>query len=319
MEIVITGSIAFDYLMSFPGKFSEHFIPEKLDKISVSFLVNTLNKRQGGCGANIAYSLALLEEKPLLVGAVGEDFGPYNLFLKKAGVDISGIKQFENVYTASFFANTDQDNNQICSFYTGAMQFAKKVSLKGYHLKVDDLVIVSPNDPEAMMMYTNECRHLKVPFIFDPSQQIARLTGKELIQGSQGSKILILNEYELEMFLKKSGFRELDLLTLTEVLVITLGDQGSVIKTRDKEIDIPVARPERVLDPTGVGDGFRAGMMKGIIHGFSWETVGRMGSLAATYVLETESPQKHHYTLQSFSQRYLETFGNSEEIRRFIR
>jgi len=305
--------------MSFPGKFSEHFIPEKLDKISVSFLVDTLNKRRGGCGANIAYSLALLEEQPLLVGAVGEDFGPYGLSLEKAGVDTSGIQQFDHVYTASFFANTDQDNNQICSFYTGAMQFAEKISLNDYHLKPDDLVIISPNDPKAMMMYTNECCHLEIPFIFDPSQQIARLTGKDLIQGSRGSKILVLNEYELEMFLKKTGFQELDLLTLTEVLVITMGDHGSVIKTRDKEIDIPVVKPKRVLDPTGVGDGFRAGMMKGIVHGFSWEVVGCMGSLAATYVLETEGPQKHHYTLQSFSQRYLETFGDSEEIRRLIK
>jgi len=314
MKLFVTGSIAFDYLMSFPGKFSDHFLADKLDSISVSFLVDSLNKRRGGCAANIAYNFSLLGESPLLVGTAGKDFEEYRVALKKAGVDISGIKIIEEEYTASFFANSDQDGNQIASFYPGAMKFAKDISLKELGLNRETLVIISPNDPQAMVKYTKECQGMRIPFIYDPGQQIVVLSGDVLRDGIRGAKVFILNDYEFEMFRKKTNLGIEKILELSEIVIVTRGGEGSVIHTKESEIEIPVVPPVQVLDPTGVGDAYRAGFVKGLVHGFSLETAGRMGSLAATYVLETEGPQSHSYNLKEFVERYYQVFGESKEV-----
>jgi adenosine kinase len=321
LKIVVTGSIAFDTLMQFPGKFSEQFIADKLDTISVSFLVDTMRKQRGGCGPNIAYSLALLGEKPLLVATAGMDFAEYRGVLNGAGVDTSGVKEIADVYTASFFANTDQAGNQICSFYTGAMRFAKEHSLKPFLAGAgkDALVIVSPNDPEAMIRYPRECRESGTRFIFDPGQQIARLPGEDLASGARGAAVLILNEYEFELLKKKTGMDQASLFSLAETIIVTLGGKGAEIRRKDGIVRIPTAKPKTVSDPTGVGDAFRSGLLKGMSLGFSWETAGRMGSLSAVYVLETDGPQNHHYTLPEFVRRYRENFGESEEIDRLVR
>lgn len=317
MKPLITGSIAFDYLMSFPGKFSEHLLADQLQNISVSFLVDKLNRRRGGCAGNIAYTLALLEEKPVLVGAVGSDFSDYGEALAATGVDLSGVLTREDVFTASFFCNTDSDNNQIASFYTGAMQFAREISLADLNVK-EGLAIISPNDPEAMSRHAEECRALNIPFVYDPSQQIARLDGKALVESAKGAKILIVNEYELAMFKKKTGLDDAGLKTLAEIVIVTLGEKGAEIRLPDRDVRIPVAPPEQILDPTGVGDAFRAGLMKGLASGLSWETAGRIGSLAATYVLETDGPQSHAYALGEFVSRYEEVFGPCAEIRALL-
>ena len=317
MKLLVTGSIAFDYLMSFPGHFSEHFVKDKLDKVSLSFLVEQMNKQKGGCAANIAYTLGLLGERPLLVGAVGQDFAEYRQWLEKAGVDTGAAREFPNVYTASFFANTDLDQNQICSFYTGAMQFAREITLKDW-ADEEDWVIISPNDPAAMAKYADECREICLSFIYDPSQQIARLSGDDLIHGAKGSEILIVNEYEREMFLQKTGMQEADLFSLTRTLIVTLGDKGACIYHDGKEINIPVAIPKAIQDPTGVGDAFRSGLLKGLANSLSFETSGRLGSLSAAYVLETEGPQCHTFTLKEFITRYKETFGDSLEIEKLV-
>jgi len=319
LKIVVTGSIAFDYLMSFPGNFSEHFLPDQLDKISVSFLVDSLARRNGGCAANISYSLALLGERPTLFGTVGKDFKDYGAFLKNVGVDTSKIHAVENEYTASFFANTDQKGNQIASFYTGAMQHAKELSIRNISGEPIDLLIISPNDPKAMINYVKECKEMAIPYIFDPSQQIVRLTGEELKYGTEGAKILILNDYELEMFKKKTGVYDDHLLYLVEVVIVTHGEDGSVIRTGNKTFRIPVVPPRQTLDPTGVGDAYRAGLIKGLINRLSWESIGRMGSLAAAYVLETEGPQNHQYDLRRFVDRYCSVFGESEEVRELVK
>lgn len=311
MKVVLSGSIAFDYLMSFPGKFSDHFMPDKLDRISVSFLVDSLKKQKGGCAANIAYSLALLEESPLLLGAVGEDFSEYRGQLEEAGVNTAGAVEFSKTYTASFFANTDQSGNQISSFYTGAMQYAKALSVREWVSDPkESLVVVSPNDPEAMKKHTLECQDLGVPYIYDPSQQIVRLEGKTLKECADGAKILIFNEYELELFKKKTGLNEKDLLGLAETVIVTLGDQGSVIYTDKEKVEVPVARPDQINDPTGVGDAFRAGLIKGLILGLPWEDTGRIASMAAAYVLETDGPQNHHYSWEQFKERYHSVFSD---------
>ena len=317
MKLLITGSIAFDYLMSFPGKFSEHLLADQLQNLSVSFLVDSLNRRRGGCAGNIAYTLALLEEKPVLVGAVGSDFKGYGEALACAGVDLSGVHTCDDVFTASFFCNTDSDNNQIASFYTGAMQHAREISLADLKVK-EGLAIISPNDPEAMSRHAAECRTLGIPFVYDPSQQIARLDGKTLAESAKGAKILIVNEYELAMFKKKTGLDDAGLKTLAEIVIVTLGERGAEIRLPDRDVLIPVAPPEQILDPTGVGDAFRSGLMKGLSNGLSWETAGRIGSLAATYVLETDGPQSHKYTLREFIGRFEDLFGPSDEIRSLL-
>ncbi|MFC1502724.1 carbohydrate kinase family protein [bacterium] len=315
MNVIVTGSIAFDYLMSFNGRFSEHFLPDKLDSISVSFLVDSLKKRRGGCAAN----LALLGEKPLLVGAVGKDFTEYGEALKKIGVDISGLLERPDEYTASFFANSDSNGNQIASFYTGAMKHAKNISVKRLWDQNTVMAIVAPDDPDAMRNHVLGLREIDASYIYDPGQQIVLLSGEDLKDGTQGAKMLILNDYELEMFKNKTGLKkDEDILEWVPTIIVTLGEKGSKIITGTEKYHIPIASPREVLDPTGVGDAYRAGLIKGMVHGLSWETAGRMGSLAAAYVLETDGPQNHTYTIQTFVQRYRQLFGESDEIGRLL-
>ncbi len=329
MSIVVTGSIAYDYIMSFPGYFREHILPEKIESLSVSFLVDSMHKRRGGCAPNIAYSLALLGERPRVMGIVGQDFAEYRAWLEEQGIDTSMIKEIEGEFTASYFVSTDQENNQIASFYTGAMAQAHTLSFKDQDYSTIKIAIISPNDPRAMVQYARECQDLGIPYIYDPSQQIVRLSGEELREGVRGARMLVLNEYEYEMFRKKTGLSEAEILTLTPTIVVTRGERGSTVITLDcepedliglpdasglKVIDVSAVPPRCVSDPTGVGDAYRAGVIKGLVRGYSWETIGRLASLAATYVIETHGPQSHRYTLSEFVARYREHFGPTDEL-----
>jgi adenosine kinase len=307
MRIVVTGSIAYDYLMSFPGSFPEHFLPEHIDRVSLSFLVDSMEKRRGGCAPNIAYTLALLGERPAIMGAAGQDFGEYRAWLEGVGVDTSLIKEVRDKFTASFFCSTDRHNNQIASFYTGAMASSAELSFRD--AGACDLAIISPNDPAAMGKYAEECRTLGIPFIYDPGQQCARSSGEELRAGLLGSKILICNDYEFELIRQKTGMHEADVLATSEALVITRGEKGSSILLKDGRIDVPAVPPERQADPTGVGDAFRGGFMKGLALGADYETCGRLGSVAATYALEHLGGQSHAYTWEGFLARYVDHFG----------
>jgi adenosine kinase len=329
MSIVVTGSIAYDYIMSFPGCFRDHILPERIESLSVSFLVDSMHKRRGGCAPNIAYSLALLAERPKVMGTVGQDFAEYRAWLEEQGIDTSAIKEIEGEFTASFFVSTDQENNQIASFYTGAMAQAHTLSFKDQDYSTIDVAIISPNDPQAMVQYARECHDLDIPYIYDPSQQIVRLSGEELREGVRGARMLVLNEYEYEMFQKKTGLSEAEILTLAKTIVVTRGERGSTVITlgcepeeltglpdasRLRVIDVPAVPPQCILDPTGVGDAYRAGVIKGLVCGYSWETIGRLASLAATYAIETHGPQSHRYTLSEFVARYREHFGQAEEL-----
>jgi adenosine kinase len=307
MKIVITGSIAYDYLMSFPGKFTEHFLPEHMDRLSLSFLVDTMDKRRGGCAPNIAYTLALLGERPLLMATAGEDFGEYRQWLDAAGVDTSLVRQVSGKFTASFFCSTDQANNQIASFYTGAMADAGQLSFRG--VAECGLAIISPNDPGAMVQYAEECRTLGIPYIFDPGQQCARMSGEELKDGVVGAHMVICNDYEFELLRQKTGLREDDVLKQASVLVITRGEGGSSVYTSESRADVPAVTPRRIVDPTGVGDAYRGGLMKGIALGLPSQVCARMGSVAATYALEHLGGQSHAYTWREFRQRYEDHFG----------
>ena len=308
MKMIVTGSIAYDYLMSFPGKFTEHFLPEHMHRVSLSFLVDSMDKRRGGCAPNIAYTLALLGERPFLMGTAGEDFGDYRQWLEAAGVDTSLCKQVNGKFTASFFCSTDTENNQIASFYTGAMANAGELSFR----TAGDakLAIISPNDPGAMVQYAEECRTLGIPYIFDPGQQCARMSGDELRDGLVGAHILIANDYEFELIRQKTGMGEGEVLTHTGSLIITRGENGSsVFGKGGARVDVPAVQPHRIVDPTGVGDAFRGGLMKGFAMGLSADLAARIGSVAATYCLEHLGGTYHSYTWDEFTQRYEKHFG----------
>lgn len=319
MNIVVTGSVAFDYIMSFPGRFTDHLLPDRLDRISLSFLVDDMRKVYGGCAPNIAYSLALLGERPRLMATAGQDGVEYRDWLARNGVDTSLLHICQDCYTASFFVSTDLDQNQIASFYTGAMARARELSFHSVVSGVDDsakpdIAIISPNDPQAMRRYARECQELHIAYIYDPSQQVARVSGDELLEGLTGAAVLILNDYEYGILQKKTELDEPQLLARVPTIVVTLGENGSRIVTRDGAFDVPVARPNAVLEPTGVGDAYRAGLIKGIVHGYPWPVAGRVAALAAAYVIEHPGPQPRPYTLREFVARYRENFGNTPEL-----
>jgi adenosine kinase len=306
MKIVVTGSIAFDYLMSFPGAFTEHFLPEHMHRVSLSFLVDTMDKRRGGCAPNIAYTLALLGERPLLMATAGEDFGDYREWLEAAGIDTTYVRQVPGKFTASFFCSTDQHNNQIASFYTGAMAHAGELSFRD----VPDcgMAIVSPNDPGAMIQYADECRALGIRYIFDPGQQCARMSGNELKEGLVGATVLVCNDYEFELLRQKTGMSEADVLASCETLIVTRGEHGSSVYSEGRRTDVPAVTPRRIVDPTGVGDAYRGGLLRGMALNLSYPVSAQIGSVAAAYALEHLGGQAHAYTWREFKQRYHEHF-----------
>src|SRR3954465_3155156 len=307
MNIVVTGSIAFDYLMSFPGKFTEHFLPEHMSRVSLSFLVDSMDKRRGGCAPNIAYTLALLGERPRLMATAGQDFNDYRRWLETAHVDTSLVREVEGKFTASFFCSTDRDSNQIASFYTGAMANAGELSFRD----VPDcgLAIISPNDPGAMLQYAEECRTLGIPYIWAPGQQGARGGGDQPQDGMAGGTIVICNDYELELIRQKTGLDEQAILVHSGALIVTRGEQGCTIFERSRQTAVAAVPPHRLVDPTGVGDAFRGGFLKGMAVGADLETCGRLGSVAATYALEHLGGQSHDYRWDEFRERYEARFG----------
>lgn len=309
MNIILTGSVAFDYLMTFPGFFKEHFIPEKLEHISLSFLVDSMVRRRGGISPNIAYTLALLGGKPRVMATVGEDFAEYRAFLEKVGVDTTLMKVIPGDFTASFFANTDQSNAQIASFYPGAMDHAGQLSFHDVDDK-PDLVVISPNAPDAMVQYPQECNDLGIPYLYDPSQQIPRMMGVDLRKGVEGAHALMVNDYEFELIKKHTEMSETEILGDRRFTVITRGEDGASIYTDGEEYRTPVVSPKQIADPTGVGDAFRGGFLTGVSHDLDWEICGKIGALAATYCLETSGPQEHDYTPKEFVARFREHFDD---------
>jgi adenosine kinase len=314
MEIVLTGSIAFDYLMKFPGYFQDHILPDRLECLSLSFLVESMVRQPGGIGPNIAYTLALLGERPRLFATAGEDFAEFKELLESRGVDTSGIKLFEGEFTASFFANTDLANSQIASFYPGAMAHAADMSLDELPGKRPDLVLISPNDPQAMVRYVRECKQSGIPYIYDPSQQIPRLSDEELKEGLDGSLALFVNKYELGMIQKRTGLSEQEIREGSQFSVVTLGEEGSIIYWREKELEIPIVAPNQITDPTGVGDAFRGGFLSGYARGWDLETCGRMGAVAAAFCLEQEGPQGHSFSPGEFVSRFRQHFDDHGKL-----
>ena len=309
MKIVVSGSIAYDYLMTFPGRFTDQIIPDKLSRLSVSFLVDEMVRQRGGTAANIAYSLKLLGGDPILLGTVGQDFGDYAAWLRENGIRTDHIVEIPHKFTASFFVSTDEDQNQIANFYAGAMTDCREISLADRGLTGADVVIISPNDPQAMLNYTDECRDLGIPFAYDPSQQTARLSGEDLRASIPGACWLMVNDYELAVIEEKTGWGKERILQEVDTLIVTEGRAGSFICHKGQEIRIPVAPPLTVAEPTGVGDAYRGAFFAAHSAGLAVDVCGRVGALCATYVLEQVGTTNHRFTRQEFAQRYRHAFG----------
>lgn len=313
MDIVLTGSVAFDYLMKFPGYFRDHILPDKLDHISLSFLVESMTHLRGGTAPNIAYTLALLGGRPRIMATVGEDFSEYRAWLESQGVDTQAMKVIPGVSTASFFCNTDRSNAQIASFYPGAMAYAADLSFKDLAER-PDLVMISPNDPVAMTQYAAECCSLGIPYLYDPSQQLARLSTQDVRQGIEDAHALFVNDYEFGLIENMTGMTLQEVLGHVHFLVITCGEQGAQIYVEGQTFSIPIVPASEVVDPTGVGDAFRGGFLTGYSRGWDWTLCGQMGALAATYCLERSGPQGHSYTPVEFVTRFRQYFDDEGRL-----
>jgi adenosine kinase len=314
MRQVVAGSIATDHLMVFPGRFTEQLIEGKLDKVSLSFLVDELKIHRGGVAANIAFGMARLGLRPVLVGAVGADFADYRQWLDAHQVDTQHVHVSETLHTARFLCTTDADNNQIASFYAGAMNEARHIDLARTLRAVGDveIVLISPDDPAAMVRHTRACRDGGVPFAADPSQQIARMPGTDLRELVDGARYLFTNEYERDLLIRKTGWPADQLLNRVEAWVTTTGPKGVVIESpAGPSLSVAAAALGQTADPTGAGDAFRAGFLAGIGSGLGQERSAQMGCAMAALVMETTGTQEYQFERAGFLARISESYGAS--------
>jgi adenosine kinase len=323
VRVAVTGSIATDHLMTFPGRFSEQLIPDQLHRVSLSFLVDDLDIRRGGVAANICFGMAQLGLRPALVGAVGSDFADYRSWLDRNGVDTGSVHVSQERHTARFLCTTDLDRNQIASFYPGAMSEAREIELRPVAERLGglDLVVVSPNDPAAMLRHTEEARERGVPFVADPSQQLARMDGADIRKLIDGAAWLFTNDYEAELLEHKTGWSSDEVLGRVGVWVMTRGKDGCDIRVSGEATTrVAVAQELRILDPTGVGDAFRAGFLAGVAWELSAQRCAEVGSMLATYVIETVGTQEYDLDAATFLKRFAEAYGDdaADEVRRHL-
>ncbi|HKV86927.1 MAG TPA: carbohydrate kinase family protein [Candidatus Dormibacteraeota bacterium] len=306
--VVCTGSIAFDYILSFKGRFKDHILPDKTHILNLSFLVDDLQKRRGGVAGNYAYNLCLLGYPAAILATAGTDAAEYRDWLASLGVDCRALRLLDGELSATGFTTTDMDDNQLTGYYGGAMWKAAMLGLDDGP-PGPDAVIIGPNDPGAMKRLVGECRERSVPFVFDPAHQLPMMAAEDVMDSTRGAWIVIGNDYELELIQQRTG-RDVDgLLELAQIVVTTLGRQGSRIATRDGVVDIPSAKAVREADPTGAGDAYRSGLVAGLLRGLDLDVAGRVASLAATYAVEQVGTIEHGYTRAEFIERYKESFG----------
>ncbi|MFB6632531.1 carbohydrate kinase family protein [Streptomyces sp. NPDC056362] len=312
MRLAVTGSIATDHLMTFPGWFSEQLLADRLDRVSLSFLADNLEVRRGGVAANIAFGLGVLGLRPVLVGAVGADFEPYRVWLKEHGVDTDAVRVSASLHTARFVCTTDRAQNQIATFYAGAMAEAREIDLREVVARTGrlELVLVSPDDPEAMLRHTRTCRDLGIPFAADPSQQLARLGGAEVRELVDGARFLFTNEYETALLLEKSGWTEAEVLRRVTTWVTTHGEAGVRIRGEGRDpLAVPAVEVPAVVDPTGVGDAFRAGFLAATLWGVPERCAAQLGCAVAATVLDYVGTQEYRLHRDSLLDRIRTTYG----------
>lgn len=312
MQIAITGSVATDHLMTFPGLFNDSLMADQLHNVSLSFLVDDLQIRRGGVAANICFGMGVLGQHPILVAAVGHDFSDYQSWLEKHGVNCDHAHVSTKQHTARFMCTTDQEQNQIASFYPGAMSESGELHIENVSNKVGgiDLVLIGADDPSAMLQHSNACKELNIPFIADPSQQLPRLDGPQTVAVVDGATYLFNNEYEATLIEQRTGWSADEVLDHVGVRVTTLGKEGARITSKDGlNIHVPVAAEKSIKDPTGVGDAFRAGFITGLSWGLSLERCAQVGSLLATYVIETIGTQEFTLEPEDFVSRFIDAYG----------
>ena len=312
MKIGVAGSVGLDHLMTFSGKFTDSFVAGSLEKVSLSFLVDSLDVRRGGCAANICYGMGVLGLNPVLIAAVGKDWADYEAWLSRHGVDTSHALISTTLYTAHFMVTTDDDLNQIASFFPGAMSEARNIELGPIMEKTGrfDMVVISPDDPQAMLHHSDVCRKEGIPFAADPSQQMARMSGEEIKLLIDGASYLFLNEYELALAMQKTGWSDREILEHVKIRVVTLGSKGAKVESAAGEfVQVGVPQEKSKTDPTGVGDSFRSGFIAGLAWGLGHERCAQLGSLIATYVIETMGTQEYRFTSAEFLARFDESYG----------
>jgi adenosine kinase len=313
MRIGVAGSVGLDHLMTFSGKFTDSLVAGSLEKVSLSFLVDGLEVRRGGCAANIAFGMANLGLSPILIAAVGKDWADYDAWLSRHGVDTGHVLISKDLYTAHFMVTTDTELNQIASFFPGAMSEARNIELKPIMDKTGllDLIVISPDDPEAMLRHTEVALANNIPVAADPSQQMARMTGEEIKKLIEGATYLFMNEYELALAIQKTGWSDHEILQRVKHRVVTLGSAGARVESIDGEfIKVGCAIEKAKVDPTGVGDSFRSGFVAGLAWGLNHERCAQLGSMIATYVIETMGTQEYRFTSEEFLSRFAQAYGD---------
>mgnify|MGYP000682770943 FL=1 len=313
MRIGVAGSVGLDHLMTFSGKFTDSLVAGSLEKVSLSFLVDGLEVRRGGCAANIAFGMANLGLSPILIAAVGKDWADYDAWLSRHGVDTGHVLISKDLYTAHFMVTTDTELNQIASFFPGAMSEARNIELKPIMDKTGllDLIVISPDDPEAMLRHTEVALANNIPVAADPSQQMARMTGEEIKKLIEGATYLFMNEYELALAIQKTGWSDHEILQRVKYRIVTLGSAGARVESIDGEfIKVGCAIEKAKVDPTGVGDSFRSGFVAGLAWGLNHERCAQLGSMIATYVIETMGTQEYRFTSEEFLSRFAQAYGD---------
>ena len=308
MNIYIAGSIAYDRIMDFPGKFSDYILPDKIHILNVCFNVNGMSEKFGGTAGNIAYSLSLLNEKPLIIATIGKDFQNYFDWLEKHNMPLDGIKIIHEEFTAGAYITTDMSDNQITGFNPGAMKYPSEYKFENTNPE-NSITLIAPGNLQDMIEYADICRQKGIRFICDPGQSLTKWEGQTLRKWLDGSTMLISNDYELEIIMKMTGMDKKGLLDLAETIITTFGEKGSLISTRESDAEIPAAKVNQVVDPTGAGDAYRAGLLKGMAFKRDIIISARMGAITATYAIEKYGTQEHHFTYGDFIERYRSNFG----------
>lgn len=308
MNIYVSGSMAYDRIMDFPGKFSDHILPDKIHILNVCFTVNGMIEKCGGTAGNIAYSLALLDENPIILATIGKDFASYFEWLHKNRISIEGIKIIEGEFTAGAYITTDKSDNQITGFNPGSMKYQSEYNFDGARAG-ETIALLAPGNLQDMIEYAKIYKSKGINYICDPGQSLTAWDGKALAEWIDGSMMLITNDYELELVMKMTGRDKKGLLGLTKTIITTLGEEGSLISTPGSDIKIPIAKVSEVLDPTGAGDAYRAGLLKGLVTGKPIETAARMGAVASAYAIEKYGTQEHQFSFNDFVERYKTNFG----------
>ena len=308
MRTLICGSIAYDTIMVFHDRFKNHILPDRLHILNVAFLVPDLRREFGGCAGNIAYNLGMLGGEPLIMATVGDDYLPYDERLRKLQLPQQHVRKIPNTFTAQAFITTDLDYNQITAFHPGAMNHSHENHVQA--AKDVALGIVAPDGREGMLQHAREFHEAGIPFIFDPGQGLPMFSGDELTRFVEMASFVAVNDYEGEMLQERTGSRLEDLARKVKALVVTLGARGSLVMTNGQRIEIPAVTAEQVLDPTGCGDAFRAGLLYGIASGFDWAVCGRLASLLGAIKIASRGGQNHHFTRDEIAQRYQQAFGS---------